>query len=114
MIEISGVRKSIDAFTKNYNDMEKLLEILDVNTILSKTNFDALQTKLVEDSHVDKLNIVMMHYATLRSSIEPSIESCMSDMFYYNDLIVGDDIIKYDELTIPNKRLFELIVIINT
>lgn len=119
MIDMDGIgmyayaKDMLSEYTKQFEDMDKLTNLLSENSLLSVTNFNTLKSALITDKHIDKLNVIFMKYGVLRAFL-PKLDTAMSNMFFTNDKIVEADILKYEKLSEADKRLFEIIVILKT
>ena len=99
---------------KEYNDGNSLISKLASEAILSKTNFDKLKNEIVENALLDMLNITLLIYSSYRASLDDdTIKKCFTDNLLINDNIVVEDYLVYETLSNSEKKIFEIVAIIN-
>jgi hypothetical protein len=112
--DIKAVKRIVTDILNGYDNGKTLLEMMDSNSLLSVTNFKELKDKIIEEKLLDLLNSVLIVYAVCRIDILEKLEKALPDMYYLDkDKMVDTEIIRYDTLSEPDKRLFELTLIVN-
>ena len=109
---LEQTKTKLDSYAKTIENMNEVTKKLDINAILSVTNFEKLKLDIIDSKLLDRLNTLLLRYSTLR--LKPNeLDEMFSDIFFKTEGMVEVEIIEYKELSNPDKLLFELVVIYN-
>ena len=97
-----------------YNNGNTLIAALDSKSIMSVSNFNALKNRIVEDNILDMLNISLLLYSSYRAGLDSdTLEKCFTDTLLIEENIMLDEYLVYSKLEGSEKKLYELVAIIN-
>lgn len=98
-----------------YEEAPNLLEVLTLEKILSRTNFEKCKTEITDKALADFLNTVLAIYSIARGDISNELNALNDDAIFFSDKerMVSAEIITYKDLCPADKRLFEIVLILN-
>lgn len=97
-----------------YNNGSILIAALEAKSIMSVSNFNDLKNKIVENNILDILNVSLLLYSSYRAGLDSDVlEKCFTDTLLIEENIMLDEYLVYSKLEGSEKKLYELIAIIN-